>query len=167
MEEVIEFAKKKHAGQTRKFTNEPYIEHPLRVAEILKNYNVENDLLIVACLHDTIEDTDATYDEIKEQFGKKIADFVKELTKDQNEIDKIGKTEHLIKKINLMSKNALTVKLADRLDNVNGLPKTDQEFIKKYATQTKKIINNLKQPLDSTQRELFNLIKKKVEELLG
>lgn len=163
MEEVIEFAKKKHKGQFRKFSKDPYIIHPIRVANILKNINEKDDVIMAAYLHDTIEDTNTTYEEIKDKFGLIIANLVKELTKNRSEIEKIGKVKYLINKINNMSIDALTIKLADRLDNVMELSKSDQEFKEKYEEETIEILDKLNRKLNPNQKILYNLIMNKLK----
>lgn len=85
---ALEFATKAHAGQTRKFTGVPYITHPVAVAKIAKDAvskfetTFSKDLLeAVALLHDVLEDTAVTYDELLHVFGKDVADRVRILTK--------------------------------------------------------------------------------------
>jgi GTP pyrophosphokinase len=84
--DVLEFATCAHAGQTRKFTGVPYITHPIAVASIAKGLakwkGVDVSLLEkVALLHDVLEDTDVTYEELVAAFGEEVASRVKILTK--------------------------------------------------------------------------------------
>ena len=166
MEEVIAFAKKKHEGQIRKFSKEPYIAHPIRVATTLEKLGEADELIKAAYLHDTIEDTNTTFEEIKEKFGEKIANLVLELTKNRSEIEQIGKTQHLIKSTNTMSPGALTIKLADRLDNVSDLDQADQEFKEKYAKETQQILENLERKLSETQQKLYDSTLKMIKNVL-
>lgn len=79
---AIEFATKAHEGQMRKGTNIPYITHPIEVSNILRNKGYEMDAVISAVLHDTVEDTEVTLEEIEMNFGEKIAkivDYVSEI----------------------------------------------------------------------------------------
>ena len=163
MEEIIIFARMKHEGQVRKIAKVPYINHPMNVAKTLENLNEREDLIKAAYLHDTIEDTETTFEEIKEKFGKRIADLVQELTSDKNKIKRIGKVEYLSKKINKMSNDALTIKLADRLDNVKDLSKDNLKFSEKYAKQTDEILKKIKRELNDNQLNLIELIKEKIE----
>jgi len=78
------FATAKHAGQTRKYNpNVPYVTHPLKVAEMLREIRNDSDLVAVALLHDVVEDTDTSLYEIKIHFGKRVASLVAELTSDK------------------------------------------------------------------------------------
>jgi (p)ppGpp synthase/HD superfamily hydrolase len=84
--DVLEFATRAHAGQTRKFTGVPYITHPIAVAKIAKETAIGRWINIsllekVALLHDVLEDTDVTYEELVVAFGEGVADRVRMLTK--------------------------------------------------------------------------------------
>ncbi|MFA7076261.1 MAG: HD domain-containing protein [Candidatus Izemoplasmatales bacterium] len=77
---AFEYAESKHRGQLRK-SGEPYIVHPRDVAITLAEYQVDPNTLAAGLLHDILEDTDATYQDIKELFGEEVADIVEGLTK--------------------------------------------------------------------------------------
>lgn len=118
-----------HHGQVRKFGGDPYITHPLRVAQSVyqfqrqlpKEANVE-DVVIAALLHDTLEDTTLSEDRIQKLFGDNVLRLVKEVTSIKSEMDKFaGKTEYLVDKMQHMSADALFLKMLDRLDNVTSL----------------------------------------------
>lgn len=85
--DVLEFATYAHSGQRRKFTGEPYITHPIAVAEIAKYLAADiggidlSFLEKIALLHDVLEDTSVTYDELVSEFGEEVADRVRILTK--------------------------------------------------------------------------------------
>ena len=76
LEKAIHFATSKHAGQLRKGTKVPYIVHPLETMNILRSMNADTNLLIAGLLHDTVEDTDTSIEEIKEVFGTDVAALV-------------------------------------------------------------------------------------------
>mgnify|MGYP003043255874 CR=1 FL=1 len=80
LDSAIDYATKKHAGQKRK-SGEPYITHPLAVAGILVEWGMDIDTVIAGVLHDTVEDTDATLDELESLFGRDIAFLVDGVTK--------------------------------------------------------------------------------------
>ena len=162
IEKAINFAKEKHKNQTRRFSDIPYFIHPSRVANILKNYTNEEELIIAAYLHDTIEDTDTTSAEIEEQFNQRIAYLVNELTSDNKAIQKMGKAKYLTAKMSKMSDDALLIKLCDRLDNLTDLGNASKKFIKNYKNQTRYILDNIKRKNDfsSSQIELINRILK-------
>lgn len=146
IKKAINYATKMHQGQTRK-TGEPYIIHPLHVLQNVLKYkkskNIET-LLISACLHDTLEDTSATYYDIVENFGPQVASLVLELTTDEDMKNALGKQQYLSIKMKNMSSWALDIKLCDRLDNINDLLKCqDDSFKKKYLNETIEIIDYL------------------------
>ncbi len=120
---AIEFADKKHEGQTRRGTGEKYITHPIAVSYIVAVATHGDETSIVASiLHDVIEDTDATIAEIEAGFGSHIASIVDELTNDTARIREIGKLSYHKEKLAKMSPTALLIKLADRLDNIRDTP---------------------------------------------
>lgn len=170
---IGDFAEKfgdiKHKEQTRKFSDEPYFEHPKRVAQIVKKFKKSHELdklVAAAFTHDTLEDTNTTYKDLITLFGGLVASLVKELTSDPEEIDKIGKTEYLSKKMVNMSNWALVIKLADRLDNISDIKTSSKEFKDKITKSTKEIIVNLERHRDltNTQKKLINAIKDKIKE---
>ena len=73
---ATEFATRAHEGQVRKGTKRPYIVHPVEVADIVSTMTQDEEIISAAVLHDTIEDTDVTYEDIKAEFGEKIAEIV-------------------------------------------------------------------------------------------
>ena len=75
LDHAIEVAKKAHEGQLRK-TGEPYIIHPLAVKKILEEWGMDEDTVIAGVLHDTVEDTDLTLDDIRKEFGESVAFLV-------------------------------------------------------------------------------------------
>ena len=80
VDETYHYAEEKHEGQKRK-DGSPYIIHPLAVAEIVAEQGLDTDAVLGALLHDCIEDTDATYEEISKKFGKTVAELVEGVTK--------------------------------------------------------------------------------------
>lgn len=118
--EAASFAAKRHTGQKRKGSDgEPYINHPLEVANLLANVgNVSDfDILIAAVLHDTVEDTGVTKEELEARFGQKVADYVSEVTDDKslpNDERKRLQIEHAPH----LSHGAKQIKLADKISNI-------------------------------------------------
>lgn len=78
--EALEFARTAHGEQQRKYTKEPYIEHPKRVAETVRSVPHTSHMICAAYLHDVVEDTPVDIPEIYRLFGEKVGDLVKELT---------------------------------------------------------------------------------------
>ena len=122
---AIEYAKEKHFGQLRRGTGEPYVNHPIAVSYLVEEYKDSeriDELIIAALLHDCLEDTDATTEEIAEIFTPLVASLVEELTNDQSEIDRIGKLAYQKNKLVNMTGYGLIIKLADRLHNISDDP---------------------------------------------
>ena len=131
---AYELAKVNHQGQKRN-SGEDYIIHPLHVAMILADMNMDSATIIAGLLHDTIEDTSVTYEDIEKNFGKEIAELVDGVTKLKklNYKSKAEKQAENIRKMVLaMAKDirVIIVKLADRLHNMRTL---------EYMTEAKKI----------------------------
>lgn len=151
-------AQEKHAYQHRKFSNEPYFNHPSRVADIVRRFTKDEELIAAAYLHDVIEDTKTSVKEIDAVFGEKIARIVKELTSVKKEQVLIGKADYLLKKMNQMTSDALLIKIADRLDNVSDFRFASEKFRNKYIKETYYILQNLKRPLKSEHKKLIQEI---------
>ena len=117
---ALSFAAAKHRDQRRKDTAQtPYINHPIAVANILLNEAGVTDevVLMAALLHDTVEDTDTTFDEIERQFGQVVRDVVAEVTDDKS-LPKAVRKQHQIDHAPGLSDRAKLVKLADKISNV-------------------------------------------------
>ena len=121
--QAASFAAKKHRGQKRKgAVEEPYINHPLEVANLLANVGkVEDyDILIAAVLHDTIEDTETTKEEIAELFGTKVSEMVLEVTDDKS-LPKAERKQKQIEHAPHLSTGAKHIKLADKSSNIRDV----------------------------------------------
>ncbi|MGH6907634.1 MAG: RelA/SpoT family protein, partial [Aestuariivirga sp.] len=134
------YAMKAHGNQKRA-SGEAYFNHPLEVAAILTEMKLDDATVAAALLHDTVEDTETTHQEIEEKFGKEIASLVDGLTK----IDKLDlvtkeatEAENLRKLLLAMSKDVrvLLVKLADRLHNMRTLAHVEPEKRLRIAQET-------------------------------
>ena len=119
---AVSFAATKHSKQTRKNkAKSPYIEHPIEVAQELSMAGIMDvEILIAALLHDTIEDTNTTSQEIEEIFGKDISNIVLECT-DNKLLDKVTRKKHQIEHAKNISLAAKQVKLADKYSNIKSL----------------------------------------------
>jgi len=131
------FATQAHAGQKRKYTGDDYIVHPIAVAELVaENGGTENQIM-AAVLHDTIEDTYVTYEDVLANFGKEVADLVYELTDqftteaypDNNRAQrKVWEADRLAR----VSIEAKLIKLCDMIDNTSTIVEHDPGFAKVY-----------------------------------
>ncbi|MFZ2150916.1 MAG: HD domain-containing protein [Candidatus Absconditicoccaceae bacterium] len=165
-EKALEFALQKHKGQKRKGNDMPYYRHPISVAKNIETYKKSKNielLMTAALLHDTVEDCEnVTLQEIAEKFGYYVAALVDELTSNESEIKKIGKTEYLKNKMINMSSYGLVIKLSDRLDNVRDLDTTSKIFQKKYTKETLEILDHLEsgiRKLTATHKKLIEKIR--------
>ena len=121
------FAKKKHTGQLRKNGQTTTFSHLQDVVKNLKKMKVINeDTICAAWLHDTIEDTDTDFDSIKDRFGKRIADIVVSLTKD-NRLPRKQRERKYARDLKAASVKAKLVKIADILANVNDAPNAEKD----------------------------------------
>lgn len=167
---AIEFAKSKHNGQIRKFENTPYFIHPRRVAHILYQFKESKhiEFLVSACyLHDTVEDTDTTLDEIRNEFGEFIASIVYELTSSSEKIRVKGKAKYLADKMTKMSSYAFSIKLADRIDNVNKIATVPDKFKSKYIQETLYILSYIKENrnnITNSQQNMINEIERHISD---
>src|SRR5262245_39711015 len=134
------YAMRAHGSQTRA-SGDPFISHPLEVAAILADLKLDDATIVAALLHDVVEDTEATHQEIEDLFGKEIADLVDGLTKIRR-LDLVTKeaaqAENLRKLLLAMAKDirVLLIKLADRLHNMRTLQFIKPEKRQRIAQET-------------------------------
>ncbi|UXH43959.1 HD domain-containing protein [Rossellomorea vietnamensis] len=136
---ALEFTERAHLGQKRA-TGEPYVCHPFTVCEILMHYKADSTTLIAALLHDVVEDTDCSLEDIEDQFGPQVALIVDGLTKfEKGSINK--ELYHALNSEKLLSHAAkdirvAIVKIADRLHNMRtlGIKKIEKKV--PYANET-------------------------------
>jgi len=144
------FAAEKHEGQKMKQPIVSYVAHlhgvSMEAVTGCLNSNEEVDLekvIILALLHDTLEDTDATYEEIADNFGIEIAEGVLALTKN----DKLPKTDKMkdsLNRIKMQSKEVAIVKLADRIFNLKDVPLIwDERKVNDYRDEAKLVLKEL------------------------
>lgn len=162
-----------HRNQKRKYTGEPYIEHPKLVAKIITDYMEACDdiplfafdpmdysvMQSAALLHDTIEDTNATYEEIQKVFGKSVCDLVYFLTDDLTPKDgnrKLRKEKYLEKLLD-SPYEAKCLKIADVLANVRNLaevvPAEDKGFAIKYVGEKQQMVEAFKTLKERKKRD--------------
>ncbi len=136
VDRAIEYAEKKHQNQLRK-DGSPYIIHPLAVAEIVVEMGLDIDAILGAILHDCIEDTDASHDDIEKIFGQSVAELVEgvtKLTRADFSSSEERQMENLRKMFMAMSKDirVVLIKIADRLHNMRTMQyQTPEKQIKK------------------------------------
>ena len=138
IQRAYEYADEKHKNQLRK-SGEPYIIHPLAVAEIVAEIGLDTDAITAALLHDCLEDTDASFEEISRMFGETVANLVEgvtKLTRVQYSTMEEQQMENLRKMFMAMSKDirVILIKISDRLHNTRTL---------QYQTPAKQISKSM------------------------
>lgn len=140
------FTQEKHKLQKRKYTGAPYFEHCREVAGILEEFGVrDEEMLCAAYLHDTVEDTDTTFEELEKFFGAQITQFVRELTdiskkEDGNrEVRKEIDRQHTAK----AQTKVKIIKLADLISNSRTITFHDPNFAKVYMAEKKRLLEIL------------------------
>jgi guanosine-3',5'-bis(diphosphate) 3'-pyrophosphohydrolase len=163
IEEAYQFSDVAHQGQFRK-SGHPYISHPLAVAEIVANWQLDAQAVMAALLHDVMEDTAVSKEQIAERFGKPVAELVDGLSK----IDRIefqsqadAQAENFRKMLLAMARDVrvILIKLADRLHNMRTLAAVTPERRRGIARETLEIYAPIanRLGLDSLYRELQEL----------
>ena len=169
--DAIEFAKATFGDKTRNDGKLPYVFHPLSVAAFLAclplKYFDDNkitfvNVCIAAVLHDTVEDTDVTFDEIKERFGDDVAKWVSEVTHDKTK-SKTQQRKEELETIGSKSKYAQMIRMADCIDNLSSLPTSGFSPAGKqaYVTRCNLLLEAMK---DNECEPLKRVLKTKIKE---
>jgi GTP pyrophosphokinase len=161
LQRAYDTADRLHAGQFRR-SGDPYITHPLAVAQILADIGMDTVTLAAALLHDTVEDTGYTLEQMRADFGPEIALLVDGVTKlDRVKLGDAAKAETIRKMVVAMAKDprVLVIKLADRLHNMRTLKFLPQEKREQKARETLEILAPLAHRLG------MNTIKWELEDL--
>jgi guanosine-3',5'-bis(diphosphate) 3'-pyrophosphohydrolase len=160
----LAFSAEKHSNQRRKDVNEsPYINHPIALANILaQRWVIDENVLCAAILHDTLEDTETTADELKKHFGEKITSIVLEVTDDKS-LEKEVRKQLQIEHAASLSLEAKLVKLADKIANITDILNTppvkwSKERKEEYFTWAKAVVNNLKGVHQGLEMDFNNLV---------
>ena len=146
---AAEFAAQKHKNQRRKDEDKiPYINHPISVAKIISEIgNVEDpEVLAAALLHDTLEDTETTVDELIDNFGERVCSLVQEVTDDKT-LPRLQRKQRQIDYAKEISEGAALIKLGDKISNVMDItntPPTDWDSARRleYFEWAEEVINN-------------------------
>lgn len=149
-DKVIDFARSAHEGQVRKYTKEAYVEHPMQVARIVRDVLGDDHphrsvAIAAALLHDTVEDTDTTLQDIENHFGATVAELVEQLTDVSQPADGNRKFRKEMDRRHTAKASPLaqTIKLADLIDNSDSITKHDPNFSKVYMKEKKALLQVL------------------------
>ena len=177
LKKAYEFAESAHATQKR-HSGDPYISHPIAVANILAELRLDGPTITTALLHDTIEDTNITYQDVESKFGKEIADLVDgvtKLSKLENQGKEITLGENFRKLILATAKDirVLLVKLADRLHNMRTISSiASDEKRMRIAKETMEIYSPLAERLgmhsirDELEDLAFNVLNTEARSMI-
>jgi len=137
VEKALSFATEAHEGQVRKYTGVPYIVHPIEVMEIVKTVSGDVNMHAAALLHDVVEDTDVTIQDIQREFGEDVARLVDDLTDVSKPEDGNRKTRKALDRAHsaMASARAQTIKLADLISNGRDILKNDRNFAKVFLKE--------------------------------
>ncbi len=133
-------------GQKRKYTGEPYINHPAAVVKIVESIPHTKEMIAAAWLHDTVEDTNATLEDVRDEFGIYVAELVEMLTDISKPSDGNRAYRKTIDRNHTASAypDAKTIKLADLIDNTKSIVEHDSDFAKVYLAEKVLLLEVLK-----------------------
>jgi (p)ppGpp synthase/HD superfamily hydrolase len=127
VEKALQIASKSHEGQYRKNTDIPYITHPVAVGMMLLNSGYREEIVAAGILHDTVEDTPLTLEEIKREFGEKIAEIVEGSSEPDKSLPWKDRKEHTIKYLKTAAEDIRAVVCADKLHNIRSIIRDYQQ----------------------------------------
>ncbi len=163
---ALAFSAEKHTKQRRKDVDKtPYINHPISLANILaKRWVIDENVLCAAILHDTIEDTDTTVEELQEHFGEKIKSIVLEVTDDKS-LEKSVRKQKQVEHAASISHEAKLVKLADKIANITDIINSPPEDWssnrkKEYFNWARAVVDNLRGAHQGLEKDFDDLINK-------
>jgi len=160
---AINFAICKHDGQYRKGVADPYVTHTIDVAMLLISAGITDvDVLCAAVLHDTLEDTKTTFEELRALFGERVAALVSEVT-DDKALNKLERKKAQIEHARTMSESAQNIKVGDKISNCRKLresppPNWSEEMITGYAVWSRAVVAAMPTPSTQLEDELFRVV---------
>jgi guanosine-3',5'-bis(diphosphate) 3'-pyrophosphohydrolase len=140
--DAYELLVSKHAGQRQRVNGHPYVEHPVLVADDVGRAGFDAEMVAAALLHDIVEDSDETVEEVHERFGRRVADLVDAMT-DSTEIEPYERRKALHRRrVAAAGPDATAIFAADKLNNVRALRSA-------YGEEGEEVAKRFKQPLDT------------------
>lgn len=178
LDKIIEFTDQAHGEQTRKYTPDRYIVHPVRVMEICREYTDDMAVLAAALLHDVLEDTPTTAQELKkfliplmgEAMSIRTVDLVIELTdvyikKDYPHWNRRKRKQMEKERMEKTSPTAQTIKYADILDNCMEIVKHDPSFARVFLSECKGLLKSMTKGNPVLHERALSVIEANLEEL--
>lgn len=155
VERAFLFAKHAHEGQTRKYTGEPYFNHAYAVAVLVFPHGPT--VTAAALLHDVVEDTEYTLEDIETEFGVFIASIVEQLTDCETGNRKERKAA-ACERLRNAGNFAKTIKLADMIDNRKSIMQYDKDFAVVYMREARELLPNLKGGCPKLYKQLEDIL---------
>ena len=145
VERAARFAANAHLGQKRKYTKEPYVAHPGRVARNVQAAGGDENQVVAALLHDTVEDTAVTLEDVEREFGSDVAPLVWELTHVHTaealpHLNRAERKRLEAERLSCVSPRAKLIKMFDVLDNLPSVCEHDPGFAKVYAPECRDVL---------------------------
>lgn len=141
------FASEAHAaiGQVRRYTGAPYITHPRAVARLLASITRDPELIAASLLHDTVEDTPVTAEDIRGRFGLRVSQLVDEVSEPPmpEAGNRAARKAREVERLALVSPDGQTLKLADIVDNIAGIVEHDPAFARVYVPEKAALLERL------------------------
>jgi len=168
IERARAFAIECHGSQVRKYTGEPYWHHLRNVAIIVDEFGGTESQVAAAWLHDTVEDTDVTLDDLEAEFGPEIRDLVYWLTDRSREegINRRSRKALDRERLARAPEAAQTVKLADLIDNMKSISANDPDFARVFLAETERLLEVMVQGDPRLQTRAANQLRDAQMELL-
>ncbi len=156
------FATWAHAGQVRKYTNEPYVRHVEAVAAAVARLPGATEFdVVIALLHDVVEDTPVTFTDLQRRFGAVVTQGVFWLTDTDNSLGN-RETRKMLDRVRLAAapRNIQNIKLCDLIDNSSSIMEHDPEFGERYMGEKLLLLRQMNRGDDTLWNEVFDLIQK-------
>lgn len=162
IDRALTFATNAHKGQVRKYTNQAYINHPIRVANLLAMYTNHKPTIIAALLHDTVEDTIVSLTDIEYYFGSNVVNIVYYCTHVEYsypELNRVARKELDLNHYSAGPKAAQNIKVADMIDNCYDIMQHDQKFANVYMNEKFRLCQALYLADKNLKQRFFGLYK--------
>lgn len=166
IESALQFATSAHADQTRKYTGEPYVNHCIEVSDIVREHGGSEAQIAAALLHDTVEDTPVTIDQIYSEFGEEVALLVAWLTDVSKPEDGNRATRKALDREHTFKAPATAqfIKLADLISNTKSISEHDPGFARVYLREKQLLLEGLRASVKQTK--LYSIAFNQVEKFL-
>lgn len=143
--QAIIFAAEAHAGQVRKYTGEPYVLHPIEVAEILRRHDRPASEIVGGVLHDVVEDTNRTLKQVKFHFGTVVGDLVNGVTNvaEDKSVPRVDRFWQNVAHLAEQSEGSHNIKCADIISNLKNFPRNDETKLVSYSVEKVIVLDHL------------------------